>query len=452
MPPSKGPLWKFYHQGKKPNSNMEAEVDLTQGGYKTACEKAGHVCGKKLAMITHLIGNKPCPYASKEAKKVARIEQGGDADDESEGPSMPAKKRKRIFGKVKESMKQTELKVFKGISILFNDTQETLIWNQFLHATISTNLPFNGPRMLRSDGWKDITKNALAAVNATSYLVDLIKTNKEKKDGASMCAMFGGMINKTEQFQLTLGDYFKESPEVKKMAEEATDLLSWFSNHHPVCSIFDDAQALQNNGKHAIVLSHDDIVAVQVGAKHNAGKCLKLANTANTQSNVIESAEFWNSLQMVVDDIEPICYGTNINQRMWKWLEKWWKALDQLMFIFALILNPYECLDHFGDKAGVNVFSLNTPLMDAQKEKEVSAAFLQYLTVTGIFTEWEKNCSVFESIHGEDPIFIWQQLKGVPEVTELANFATMLLGIVVNQAGYEQDFSDLKIKKTHLHN
>ncbi|KAF8235312.1 hypothetical protein L208DRAFT_1541795 [Tricholoma matsutake] len=125
---------------------------------KTAFEKAGHVCGKKLAMIAHLIGNKPCPYASKEAKKVARIEQGGvkddmastDADDESEGPSMPAKKRKRIFGKVKESMKQTELKVFKGISILFNDTQETLIWNQFLHASISTNLPFNGPRMLRS--------------------------------------------------------------------------------------------------------------------------------------------------------------------------------------------------------------------------------------------------------------------------------------------------------------
>ncbi|KAF8235311.1 hypothetical protein L208DRAFT_1376539 [Tricholoma matsutake] len=256
-----------------------------------------------------------------------------------------------------------------------------------------------------------------------------------------MCAMFGGMINKTEQFQLTLGDYFKESPEVKKMAEEATDLLSWFLNHQPICSIFDDAQALQNNGKHAIVLSHDDILAAQVGAKHNAGKCLKLTNTANTQCKVIKSAEFWNSLQMVVDDIEPICYG------MQKWLEKWWKALDQPMFIFALILNPYECLDHFGDKAGVNVFSLNTLLMDvsaraalenirAQKEKEVSAAFLQYLTVTGIFTEWEKNCSVFESIHGEDPIFIWQQLKGVPEVTELANFTIMLLGIVVNQVGY----------------
>jgi hypothetical protein len=65
-----------------------------------------------------------------------------DADDESEGPSMPVKQRKRIFEKVRESMKQMELKVFKRISILFNNAQEKLIQNQFLWATISANLPF----------------------------------------------------------------------------------------------------------------------------------------------------------------------------------------------------------------------------------------------------------------------------------------------------------------------
>jgi hypothetical protein len=61
-------------------------------------------------------------------------------------------------------------------------------------------------------------------------------------------------------------------------------------------------------------LSHDNIVAAQVGVEHNLGKHLKLSNAANTQCDVIESTEFWNSLQMVVDNIEPICYGTNINQ------------------------------------------------------------------------------------------------------------------------------------------
>jgi hypothetical protein len=93
------------------------------------------------------------------------------------------------------------------------------------------------------------------------------------------------------KFQLTLGDYFKESPEATKTAEEATNLLGWLLNHQRVRSIFDDAQALRNNGTilvylvanltcwtthytafcrlldlkipicHAVVLSHDDIVA-----------------------------------------------------------------------------------------------------------------------------------------------------------------------------------------------
>jgi hypothetical protein len=47
---------------------------------------------------------------------------------------------------------------------------------------------------------------------------------------------------------------------------------------------------------------------------------------------------------------------------------------------------------------------------------------------------------------------VWKQLKGMTEVTELADFAILLLGIVVNQAGNERDFSDLKIKKTRLRN
>jgi hypothetical protein len=47
-----------------------------------------------------------------------------NAGDKLKGPSTPAKKRKRIFERVKESMNQTELEVFKGISILFNEVQK----------------------------------------------------------------------------------------------------------------------------------------------------------------------------------------------------------------------------------------------------------------------------------------------------------------------------------------
>jgi hypothetical protein len=33
------------------------------------------------------------------------------------------------------------------------------------------------------------------------------------------------------------------------------------------------------------------------------------------------------------------------------------------MFVFALVLNPYERADPFGDDAEVNVFSMNTQLI-----------------------------------------------------------------------------------------
>ncbi|KAF8954335.1 hypothetical protein BDZ97DRAFT_1610272, partial [Flammula alnicola] len=77
--------------------------------------------------------------------------------------------------------------------------------------------------------------------------------------------------------------------------------------------------------------------------------------------------------------LEPICLGINMNQTdarhpdqalltfagtflyfqkhvkpsvangMAKWIEKRWKALDQPMFVLALVLNPYEGISHFGD-------------------------------------------------------------------------------------------------------
>ncbi|KAJ7837885.1 hypothetical protein B0H14DRAFT_3459865 [Mycena olivaceomarginata] len=52
---------------------------------------------------------------------------------------------------------------------------------------------------------------------------------------------------------------------------------------------------------------------------------------------------------------------------------------------------------------------------------------------------------------GKDPIAVWNALR-TPDNTELAEFALMLLKIVVNQAGYERVFSDLKVKQTQCRN
>lgn len=47
---------------------------------------------------------------------------------------------------------------------------------------------------------------------------------------------------------------------------------------------------------------------------------------------------------------------------------------------------------------------------------------------------------------------MWQAFLNTPSTSELADFATLLLSISVNQAGLEHSFSDLKIKKMQLQN
>jgi len=45
-------------------------------------------------------------------------------------------------------------------------------------------------------------------------------------------------------------------------------------------------------------------------------------------------------------------------------IEKRWKALDQPMFVLALILNPFEGISHFSEKAAISPFTLNTVLLE----------------------------------------------------------------------------------------
>ena len=47
---------------------------------------------------------------------------------------------------------------------------------------------------------------------------------------------------------------------------------------------------------------------------------------------------------------------------------------------------------------------------------------------------------------------MWKAFLTRPSTCELADFALLLLGMSVNQAGLERNFSDLKIKKTRLRN
>jgi len=106
-------------------------------------------------MIAHILGKggkDRCPNASAEARKTARAEKNmkgkgkrerEDSESESDNDNKTKKKPKRkLLTKVETSLKQSQLKVFRGIQVPFTDEQETILHEQFLRATISANLPF----------------------------------------------------------------------------------------------------------------------------------------------------------------------------------------------------------------------------------------------------------------------------------------------------------------------
>ncbi|KAJ6533403.1 hypothetical protein DFH09DRAFT_1325710 [Mycena vulgaris] len=233
----------------------------------------------------------------------------------------------------------------------------------------------------------------------------------------------------------------------------------------------------------AVMQSRGAIIAAQVGAAKGAEK-ISFTEEATKFCNLILDATFWSSLKTFIEEIEPICYGTNINQkdstradqvlislagmflRMAEHpepevasgtttrLEKRWKDCDQPLFLLALILNPFEQLSCFGPNAGLNHFNCLELLVS-------------YLSGTGMFGSWIGNEATFEKrmdslflrllssfnnlFQGRDPVAVWVALT-TPAIAELADFAITLLKIVVNQAGCEHIFSDLKVKQTQRRN
>ena len=134
------------------------------------------------------------------------------------------------------------------------------------------------------------------------------------------------------------------------------------------------------------------LIKAQVGAATYIEKA-RLTEDAEKYCDLIADPTFWNGLEHVVGDIEPICYGTNINQkdstwadqvllslvrmchhfvdhptkevkiRMTKHLKKWWKDCDQPLFLLVLILNPFKGLTAFGEKAAMDHFKCNMLLV-----------------------------------------------------------------------------------------
>ncbi|THU77624.1 hypothetical protein K435DRAFT_701928 [Dendrothele bispora CBS 962.96] len=150
MPPKRGPLWNFFHQGEKSNSSHYRAVCLgcimKNRPEGQACKTTPSVNGTKDAMIAHLIGAKKCPNASKEARRVARQEKGGNKyrvmmNLQMQRGYLHALKKRKKLTKVKNYTQKT-LNFRKGIAIPFSEEEKAAIKIQFGRATASANLPF----------------------------------------------------------------------------------------------------------------------------------------------------------------------------------------------------------------------------------------------------------------------------------------------------------------------
>ncbi|KAJ7937737.1 hypothetical protein B0H13DRAFT_1588366, partial [Mycena leptocephala] len=214
------------------------------------------------------------------------------------------------------------------------------------------------------------------------------------------------------QFQLILGDYLKVNDVAASIAEDATAPIGWINNHGKVRKIFDESQSIISMDRAGRIIILAYLVAnITRWTTHFVAFCRLFALRQSLQlaflqkrsalrvlpprlvrlhterfCALIQDTTFWNGLETVLGDLEPVCLGTNINQKdstrldqvlltiagislrfsdhpepevrtkMLIRLEKRWKDCDQAVFILALILNPFEKLSCFGPNADLNQF------------------------------------------------------------------------------------------------
>ncbi|KAF5371266.1 hypothetical protein D9758_004281 [Tetrapyrgos nigripes] len=408
---------------------------------------------------------------------------------------------------------------------------------------------------------KDSLVGVSVSVDFKPHLVDLYNATADRKDGDAMYQAYQTMIDQAEQVygctivtlgtdndggskaghakledvrlwlfvfpcgahqgQLVFGDYFEACPESAQTSEEATALIGWLNNHSYVRVIFDQVQqektgtvlkylvanltrwtthsisftrldGVRKSLENAAYNQHDEIISAQVG-KETGSKGIALHEEAEEQLELIQNKDFWR----LINDLEPICYATNIcqsdharpdivllalvgmflyfrnlpasrsqlSQEMQKQLEQRWKGFDQHLMITALILNPYEFISCFGPKAELDIIQahlliielfdkwIDRPLLDKDSDeqeeiledwqcqrKELSTAFIHYFAHTGPFKNWDDLKAQLEDIHDADPILFWECMKTNLLVSVLAEFAIMILSIVMNTAVNERHF------------
>ena len=93
------------------------------------------------------------------------------------------------------------------------------------------------------------------------------------------------------------------------LAYLVANLTQWTTHFVAFNWLYDVKDALQL----AVITKRNTIISAQVGVAKSTEK-QRLEAEANQWCQVIADQRFWHGLETVIGDLEPICYGTNINQ------------------------------------------------------------------------------------------------------------------------------------------
>ncbi|KAJ6600935.1 ribonuclease H-like domain-containing protein [Mycena sp. CBHHK59/15] len=305
-----------------------ADIVMQGQAFKDACTAVGSVLSKKDSWIAHLIGGKTASAEAKADATAQRIASKKRAEPDTAGGTEPPHKKQQQDA----TPIQSTLTGFRRNEMPYGEAEKAAIESHALRAIVSGGLPLGafedhemrlligmfrttapailptgkvaGGRLLKAaaadveaitikvlkgttaglstDGWKCKKKNAINAICANSYLIELVEVTALNKDGPALCEQFAAMIDRVEvkygciiiyfttdadggskkgrqllgikhpwlilpscwahQFQLILGDYFKVNDMAAVIAEDATAIISWINNHGKVRKIFDEAQ------------------------------------------------------------------------------------------------------------------------------------------------------------------------------------------------------------------
>ncbi|KAF9066635.1 hypothetical protein BDP27DRAFT_1423666 [Rhodocollybia butyracea] len=435
MARQKGEMWQFFWKGQKENSShhrayclgcvrnqlghAQLSDDDTLGlsdeiTFKNACTAVGSVLGERKAMVAHVLGGeKACKHASspatEKAKELRKKDQKGkrartediEEDDtnstDNQSPA-PSKKHKAVDRVVKH---QTKLKVFKGISVPFSDKQEKEVHAQFLCATVSANLHYS---------WVSDPEVIKLFLMFRSCAGDVIPSRE----------VLAGRLLKEEQ---------------NRVEEELKSKLKKQEGH------IDD-------------ISKNSLMGVNVSSEFQP----HLVDLYNATADKKDGDSMEEALDKMIEKTEKR-YGCTVAALGTDNDGRTRSGRGKIVIRRRPWLLTFPCGAHQGHLSVADYFKVNP---DAAETSEQATALIGWLNnhgrVRSIFDAvqkektWKDLKVNFQEIHGDDPIIFWESMKADAKVTELAEFALLILYIVVNTAGNERQFSHVKIKKSHLRN